>query len=88
MKIATPANANMGFYYKRNHPKNRSGPRFNATMNERGSPSIASRGRSRRASETEEDPAPQAAGRTGESRVLPLQKLHTVIEGMQTNFNP
>ena len=87
MKIATLVNANMGFYYK----KSTEGaliPRFGAMINKRNSPLISSRGRSRRALETEEDPAPPTAGRTGDSRVLPLQKLHPVIEGLQTNFNP
>ena len=87
MKIATLVNANMGFYYKKS-TEGALRPRFSAMMNKRGSPLIASQGRSRRASETEEDPAPQTAGRTGDSRVLPLQKLHPVIEGLQTNLNP
>ena len=87
MKIATLVNANMGFYYK----KSTEGaliPRFGAIINKRNSPLISSRGRSRRALETEEDPAPPTEGRTGDSRVLPLQKLHPVIEGLQTNFDP
>ena len=87
MKIATLVNADMGFDYKKS-TEGALRPRFSAMMNERGSPLIASRGRSSRASETEEDPVPQTAGRTGDSRVLPLQKLHPVIEGLQTDFNP
>ena len=87
MKIATLVNANMGFYYKKS-TKGTLIPRFSAMINKRNSPLISSRGRSRRALETEEDPAPPTAGRTGDSRVLPLQKLHPVIEGLQTNLNP
>ena len=87
MKIATLVNANMGFYYKKS-TKGTLIPRFSTIMNKRGSPLISSRGLSRKTSETEEDPAPPTAGRTGDSRVLPLQKLHPVIEGLQTNFNP
>ena len=87
MKIATLVNANMGFYYKKS-TKGTLIPRFGTIMNKRGSPLISSRGLSRKPSETEEDPAPPTAGRTGDSRVLPLQKLHPVIEGLQTNLNP
>ena len=87
MKIATLVNANMGFYYKKS-TEGALRPQFSAMMNKRGSPLISSRGLSRKTSETEEDPAPPTAGRTGDSRVLPLQKLHPVIEGLQTNFDP